>query len=84
MRTLDKALWQYSKEKQGTTHKPELATEETTFTSTMIPQPHGGKGAAFPADDLIKYIQSTGRNYIFQGSVQLTFDKLPKPNSLDY
>ena len=49
----------------------------------IIDLPHGGPGGDFAVDDLVKYIRSTGRDYIIQGQVNCTRTNHPKPSSLD-
>lgn len=84
MRTLDKALWQYSKENQEkAANKHDFAWEESIPMGTMISLPYGGNVAAFPVDDLIAYMQSTGRPYIIQGAVHCALANHPKLQSLD-
>ena len=49
----------------------------------MIPLPHGGPGAAFDAADLVRHVQSSGRDYIIQGQINCKLDDHRKPSSLD-
>ena len=47
----------------------------------MIALPYGG---VFDEHDLVRYIRSTGRNYIIQGQTAVSRGDHPKPQSLDY
>jgi hypothetical protein len=47
----------------------------------MINLPYGGQ---FNENDLVAYIQSTGRNYIVQGQQAVSYVKHTKPQSLDF
>jgi len=49
-----------------------------------ISLPYGGKGAGFDAQDLVKHIAESGRDYIIQGQQKLSFSAHTKPHSLDY
>ena len=51
--------------------------------NTFIRLPHGGDGAGFYTDDLIRHIRSTGRSYIVQGHQAVTYDNLTKKQGLD-
>jgi len=50
----------------------------------FIGLPHGGPGAGFGAEDLIHYLQQSGRDYIIVGQVDCAFADHPRPSSLDY
>ena len=41
-------------------------------------------GGSFDLNELIKYINLSGRNYIIQGQKSCVLGKHPKPHSLDY
>ena len=41
-------------------------------------------GGSFDLDDLIKFINLSGRNYIIQGQISCVLGKHSKPQSLDY
>lgn len=41
-------------------------------------------GGSFDVNELIKYINISGRNYIIQGQRSCGLSKHPKPQSLDY
>lgn len=86
MRTLDKALWQYSKENQGkvTFQADSQVRNIIRQESETITLPHGGNGAAFPVEALIQHINESGRSFIIQGGVNDSFLNHPKPKSLDY
>ncbi len=86
MRTLDKALWQFSKENQGkATIEPSPPTRKIFDSNgALISLPYGGKGSAFSVDDLTRHISSSGRSYIIQGGVACSFASHPKHQSLDY
>lgn len=47
----------------------------------MIKLPYGGQ---FDENELLKYIQSSGRDYIIQGQQASSRDNHTKPKSLDY
>ena len=49
----------------------------------VIYLPHGGPGASFDMSDLIDHIRRSGRGYIIQAQQNVSFDKHPKPRSLD-
>lgn len=86
VRTLDKALWQYSKENQGKVtveadHQVQKVIRQESKTITL---PHGGSGDAFPVEALIQHIKESGRSFIIQGGINDSFVNHPKPQSLDY
>lgn len=41
-------------------------------------------GGSFDLNELIDYVNRSGRNYIIQGQRSCMLDSHPKPNSLDY
>ena len=41
-------------------------------------------GGSFNLKKLVDYVNLSGRNYIIQGQVSVSYEKHPKPNSLDY
>lgn len=86
MRTLDKALWQYSKENQGKAIlEPSPPSQEIVGSNgAMISLPYGGKGSVFSVDDLIRHIDASEYSYIIQGGVACSFANHPKHQSLDY
>ncbi len=51
--------------------------------AAMIRLPHGGYGAGFDANDLVKHIAGSGRDYIIQGQNTCSLADHPKPHSLD-
>lgn len=54
------------------------------MAGTRIALPHGGPGASFDIDDLVKHVKSSGSDYIIVGGANVTFRGHLKPRSLDY
>ncbi len=89
MRTLDKALWQYSKENQEKYLQEEFKKKINIGSSQLsgenkIKLPYGGMNSSFRVGDLLSYMESMDRDYIIQGGINCSYEDHPKPHSLDY
>lgn len=50
----------------------------------FISLPFGSAGDSFDVEELIRFLENSGRNYIIVGGANVPFSKHSKPNSLDY
>ncbi|MBI3694486.1 MAG: hypothetical protein HY238_06565 [Acidobacteria bacterium] len=63
--------------------QPNTRGAQDSNRNTRIMLPYGGAKGHFEANELVRYLIESGRNYIIQGQVNCRLAAHPKPGSLD-